>query len=151
MGSLVPTGRMKTCKKESFLQLADYKFQGACCDHLQVRSSDEDFPYGNCLGSFDLYTDIEDEPVVSYGASCFKHTTDKTYLYRTKYGHWCIGTVLGKFKRGALMRSCERDEEKWAQNCPCTIRKWSRLVGEKWESDKTMTVVIRRMRKIIPM
>merc|ERR1712115_520836 len=109
--SLVPTGRMKTCKKESFLQLADYKFQGACCDHLQVRSSDEDFPYGNCLGSFDLYTDIEDEPVVSYGASCFKHTTDKTYLYRTKYGHWCIGTVLGKFKRGALMRSCEKDEE----------------------------------------
>ena len=39
-------------------------------------------------------TNIEGEPMVTYGASCFAHKTEKIYLYRSKYGHWCIGQNL---------------------------------------------------------
>ena len=99
------------------------------------------------------FTNIEGEPMVTYGASCFAHKTEKIYLYRSKYGHWCIGqnlfdwfviiiiwifvslnnmlqisfdcvagSKLGKMKNGTLLKSCERDEEKWAQCCPCRVR-----------------------------
>ena len=45
----------------------------------------------SCLGHFDVLVDIEGEPMVILGASCFHHKQEKLYLYRSKYGHWCIG------------------------------------------------------------
>ena len=47
------------------------------------------------LGNFDIYLDIEGEALVHQGASCFLHQgAAGLYLYRTKYGHWCIGEIL---------------------------------------------------------
>ena len=34
------------------------------------------------------------------------------------------GSKLGKYKNGTILRSCEKDEDKWAQCCPCTVRLW---------------------------
>ena len=31
------------------------------------------------------------------------------------------GSKLGKYKNGTILRSCEKDEDKWAQCCPCTV------------------------------
>ena len=31
------------------------------------------------------------------------------------------GSKLGKIKNGTLLKSCEKDEEKWAHCCPCTV------------------------------
>ena len=31
------------------------------------------------------------------------------------------GSKLGKMKNGTLLKSCERDEERWAQCCPCRV------------------------------
>ena len=45
----------------------------------------------SCLGHFTVLVDIEGEPLVTLGASCFHHKEEKLYLYRSKYGHWCIG------------------------------------------------------------
>merc|ERR1719285_574382 len=84
------------------------------------------------------------EPMVTYGASCFAHKKEKIYLYRSKYGHWCIGSKLGKIKNGTLLKSCERDEEKWAHCCPCTIKKWLRRDGDSWVKEEAVTVKIRR-------
>jgi len=140
-------------KKDSVLLLENYDYQGSCCDHLQVndKSDDASFPHKNLLGFFDIYLDIEGEPMVTYGASCFAHKTEKIYLYRSKYGHWCIGSKLGKMKNGTLLKSCERDEEKWAQCCPCRIKKWLRRDGDSWVSEESVTVKIRRERRIIMM
>jgi len=140
-------------KKDSVLLLENYDYQGSCCDHLQVndKSDDGSFPHKNLLGFFDIYLDIEGEPMVTYGASCFAHKTEKIYLYRSKFGHWCIGSKLGKMKNGTLLKSCERDEERWAQCCPCRIKKWLRRDGDSWVSEENVTVKIRRERRIIMM
>merc|ERR1719285_891406 len=82
------------------------------------------------------------EPMVTYGASCFAHKKEKIYLYRSKYGHWCIGSKLGKIKNGTLLKSCERDEEKWAHCCPCTIKKWLRRDSDSWVKEEAETVKI---------
>ena len=43
------------------------------------------------LGNFSQYDDLEGDPVSCYGAACFVNSVTKSYLYRSKYGYWCIG------------------------------------------------------------
>jgi len=126
----------------------DQEFEGACCDHLTIKSSSPDFPYRENIGNFNLYLDIEDEPFVCYGASVFKHSDTKTYLYRSKYGSWVVGKTLGKVKKGALIRSNEDEKEKFAHECPCRVQKLQVRNGDSWKADDSIRIMIRRNKKI---
>ena len=47
--------------------------------------------YVNCNAMYTPMLNMEGDPLVTYGASCFAHKREKIYLYRSKFGHWCIG------------------------------------------------------------
>merc|ERR1719430_157304 len=124
--------------------------QSSCCDQLRVVSKTCEFSHRNCIGNFNIYLDIEGEPMAFYGANSFEHAKhglegEKTFLYKSKFGNWCIGTKIGKFQRGILVRSCEPDEEKGTYSCPCKIPLWQKFVDGSWVEDDTF--VVKRKRK----
>merc|ERR1712062_360911 len=139
------TSGMKA-SKDMFLQLASYSYQGSCCGQLQVRSLSSNYPHRHCLGSFVEYLDVEGEPVVTYGASCFQRKSGQTYLYRTQHGNWCIGSMLGEAELGVCVKSNESDAERWAHSCPCSVTKWKRLEDEcdQWVDDFDLSVTVHR-------
>eukprot|EP00092_Neocalanus_flemingeri_P020350 GFUD01022047.1.p1 GENE.GFUD01022047.1~~GFUD01022047.1.p1 ORF type:complete len:134 (+),score=26.97 GFUD01022047.1:36-437(+) len=124
------------------------EFEGACCENLSIKSLSPDFHLRECIGHFNLYLDVEDEPFVCYGASVFKNNENKTYLYRSKYGTWIIGKTLGKVKKGALIRSHDDEKDKFALVCPCGVEKWQARNGESWKNDDSIRIMIRRNKKV---
>merc|ERR1712126_426152 len=143
MGVSLVSSKMKG-EKETFLQLATWGYQGSCCGQLQVRSGSSSYPHRHCLGHFVEYLDVEGQPVVTYGASCFQRQAGKSFLYRTKHGNWCLGTMLGETESGVCVRSDEPDAERWAHSCPCTVTKWKRFEGGKWIGDPDISVTVHR-------
>jgi len=73
------------------------------------------------IGTFNLYLDVEDEPFVCYGASVFRNEESNTYLYRARCGSWVVGDILGKVKKGAIIRSKDDERESFALVCPCKV------------------------------
>jgi len=148
------TDRTLDMEQQTSVQQDSDLQQISCCDQLTVSSDTCEFSHRNCIGNFNIYLDLEGEPMACYGAASFEHTKhklegDRTYLYRSKFGYWCIGTTLGKFQTGVLVRSCEAEEITWNFSCPCKIQKWQKLVGKSWVPDQSF--VINRKRKMRPL
>lgn len=130
-------------------QSIDASFYAACCEHLMVKTTNPDLPNRHCLGFFDVYYDIEDEPLVTHGASVFINVKEKIFLYRTKFGNWVIGDTLGKMRRGAMYRSNEEDQDTVVHCCPCKIYNWEVLENGEWKNTNSVTVQIRRKKSIL--
>eukprot|EP00090_Calanus_glacialis_P014215 TRINITY_DN22947_c0_g1_i1.p1 TRINITY_DN22947_c0_g1~~TRINITY_DN22947_c0_g1_i1.p1 ORF type:complete len:148 (+),score=38.43 TRINITY_DN22947_c0_g1_i1:29-445(+) len=120
-----------------------YEFQAACCDNLLIKSASPDFP-SDCLGTFELYLDVEYQPFICYNANVFKKENESMYLYRSKFGNWVIGRTLGKIKKGSKVRSHEDDPQKYTRNCPCKVDKWQMAHDGRWKDCDSMKVMIRR-------
>merc|ERR1711923_255115 len=85
--------------------IVDYTFEMSCCDNVLVKCKDSNFKSKSGLGLFTMCLDVEFEPLIIHGACVFKNKEFGTYLYRSKYGNWVIGTVMGKIRKGAMIRS----------------------------------------------
>merc|ERR1712228_170557 len=97
----------------------DYTFEKSCCDNLLVKSLNKQFKRKDGLGVFSMCLDADFQPIVKYGACTFQNKETQAYLYRAKYGNWVVGTVLGKIKKGAIIRSHGEESDKFTRCCPC--------------------------------
>ena len=50
--------------------------------------------FSRCLGSYELYHDVEYEPFICHNANVFKKVGESVYLYMSKYGNWVIGNII---------------------------------------------------------
>jgi len=125
---------------------------GACCENIQVHSSDPNFSHSKFLGTFTLHLDESGDAIANNEAAIFISTNSKPklYVYRSKDGDWLVGTTIGNNKKGVHLRSQDPDRESFIQECPCQTRLWQKM-GEdnKWATDKTLKVMIRQAQKLI--
>merc|ERR1712130_748907 len=84
---------------------------GACCENIQVHSSDPDFSHSKYVGTFQLHVDESGDAIANNEAAIFVSTNPKPklYVYRSKDGDWVVGTTVGNNKKGVHLRqSCGR-------------------------------------------
>merc|ERR1712013_440465 len=103
---------------------------GACCENIQVHSTDPNFSHSKYLGTFTLHLDESGDAIANNDAAIFISTNSKPKLY--------------------VHRSQDPDRESFIQECPCQTRLWQKM-GEdnKWATDKTLKVMIRQAQKLI--
>jgi len=122
---------------------------GACCDNIQVHSSEKDFSHSKYLGDFTLHLNEHSDPVVVNEAAVFVQNKPKLYVYRSKDGDWLVGTTMGNNKKGVHMRSQDPDRQDYIHECPCQTKLWQKEMDGKWETDKSVRVLIRQAQVLI--
>merc|ERR1712071_308053 len=123
---------------------------GACCENISVHSTDKEFAFSKYTGDFSLQLDGQGEPTVCNEAAVFVHTKGKLFVYRSKDNDWVVGAVVANNKKGVHMRSHDPDRDQYIHECPCQTQVWQTQTPEgKWQTDKTVRVMIRQAQKLI--
>merc|ERR1711962_1346709 len=100
---------------------------GACCENIQVHSSEKDFSHSKYLGDFTLHLNEHSDPVVVNEAAVFVQNKPKLYVYRSQ----------------------DPDRQDYIHECPCQTKLWQKETDGKWETDKSVRVLIRQAQVLI--
>jgi len=128
--------------------------EAACCNHVALVSSNDDFINSDCLGDYEIMCDLEGELYSINKCAIFKKTSPgkRMFIYKSKHDYWTVGSSMGKTNKEVMMKSYDpsKDSREWISHlCPCGVSDWQTYEDDNWKQDETVRLLKRRKKFII--